>query len=411
VQTAEGGEKLPKNGKLERGNTRFYVSLYNLTNFQPRETVTLRLASTDLAAAYRKLRDAVIAAKGKLNRVESNEQDRQNATAAVDFDVFRTAEPAVLAALTDAGETLTRQVTRAPEGESVTDKKIGYRVTLVSIDNIAARETVTLKLGVADVAAAHRDVSDAVRKASAHIVNTNLSEQDRQRATAQLDFDLRRTDENAVLAALNAAGEVLSRQVVRAPESQNVTDRKVLYQVEFIPANSISPRELISVTGEATDVDNVIDVLTAQVKEFKGRVVEGPKKAQELNGRVTANVVYDVPLASAAAFGEKVRNSIKVRASTAVPNPQAPEGKLATARIGVTVATDLLVPRDEGVMAQIRSGLSFSLRGLSLSVQVLIVGLVFVLPWVVILAVVVWVFKRIWRPRPAPAAATPPVAG
>jgi hypothetical protein len=413
VQTAEGGGTLPKDGRLDRGPTRFQVSLYNLADIMPRETVTARVAADDMTKAYRALREAVDKAKGQVRSADFNEQDRQRVTAQLHFDVMRADEGALQAALSAAGEVLSRQVARLPEKGRVTDAKIRFDITLVSLDAIAARETVTLKLGVVDVAAAHRAVSDAVRKASAHIVNTSVNEQDHQRATAQLDFDVRRTDENAVLAAISTAGEVLSRQVVRAAESQNVTDKKVVYQIEFVPASGIAPRELVSISGETTDVGGVVATLTAQAKELKGRVVEGPKQAHEINGRVTANVVYDVPLESAAAFGEKVRNSMKVRSSTALPNPQAPDGKLAIARFSVTLSTDLLVPQDEGLIAHIRSGLSFSLRGLTLSVQVLIVGLLFVLPWVIVLLAVLWLIRRVWRPRAMPqaAAATPPVAG
>jgi hypothetical protein len=95
-----------------------------------------------------------------------------------------------------------------------------------------------------------------------------------------------------------------------------------------------------------------------------------------------------------------------------VPNRQAPEGKLAVARFDVTLANaDLLVPPEEGLWAETRSGLVTSLRGLAKSVNYLIVGVLFVLPWLLVIGAVVWMIWRIWRPsRAADEAPTTPAA-
>jgi hypothetical protein len=397
VQTAVGGEKLPQDGKLRRGNTKFLVSLYNLVNVTPRETVVLKVNADNVAASYATLRAAVAKANGRVVNADFNEQDRQNISANLTFNVRRDEEAAIQAAVTGAGEVLSRQVSRVAAGETVTDTNVQYRVELIA--NAAARETVTLKFAAVDVAAAYRAIRDALGKAGARVINASLNEQDRQNITGQLDFDVRRTDEGTVLEAMGKAGDVLTRHVARAADSGNVTDKKVLYKVEFIPATAIEPREVVGMAVEVQDVDGALSVLAAQVKEMQGRIVKGPDAAHEPNGRVTAFVSYDVPLSAAPALAEKLRNSGQVRASRTVPNPQAPEGKLATARFNVTLSNaDLLLPRDEGVWAQIRNGLSWSVRGLSMSLNVLIVGIVLVVPWLLLLVAVFWLVRRIWRP-------------
>jgi hypothetical protein len=71
------------------------------------------------------------------------------------------------------------------------------------------------------------------------------------------------------------------------------------------------------------------------------------------------------------------------------------------------------LPQDEGIWAQVRSGLSTSLRGLSFSLNLLIIGVVFVLPWILLLAAVLWLVRRIWRPvvvQTAPTGPTTPTA-
>src|SRR5262249_58600985 len=131
---------------------------------------------------------------------------------------------------------------------------------------------------------------------------------------------------------------------------------------------------------------------------------------QERNGRVTARVVYSVPLAAAAGVVEKVKSSGQVRLQQLGRDPRAPEGKLAVAHLDVTLANgDLVVPSEQGLGAQARSGLGVSVRGLAVSVSWLIVGLLFVLPWVLLISAVVWLARRLWRggSRPAPAVSAP----
>src|SRR5207302_3242809 len=115
VQHPEGGTTPPRDAKVKRGDTRFTVSLYNLTDVAPRETATVQLAVTDVPAGYRALREAVERAKGRVVTAELNEQDRQNVTAQLDFEVRRAEEGALQAALAAAGEVVSRAVTRAPE--------------------------------------------------------------------------------------------------------------------------------------------------------------------------------------------------------------------------------------------------------------------------------------------------------
>src|SRR5437763_7411986 len=52
-QTAQGGSGAPTPGiKMERRATRFNISLYNLANIAPRETVNTTLAAPDVKTAY-----------------------------------------------------------------------------------------------------------------------------------------------------------------------------------------------------------------------------------------------------------------------------------------------------------------------------------------------------------------------
>ena len=108
--------------------------------------------------------------------------------------------------------------------------------------------------------------------------------------------------------------------------------------------------------------------------------------------------VFDVPLRDAATLVEKFKAMGVVRVHQVGRDPQAPEGKLALARITVTLSnTPLLVPNDQSLWSQVRSGLAFSLRGLSISASWLIVGVLFILPWALLLYALVWLTRRFWR--------------
>jgi P2-related tail formation protein len=405
---AESGT-LPSDAKTKRGDTVFLVQLYNLANVAARETAALQVSVADVAAAYQALRDVVAKVAGRVLVAHLNEQDRQNVTAQFDFEVRRADEAAIRAALAAAGDVFSRQVTRAAEGDGVTDTKVRYKVALLSADRLSPRETATLQVAVTDVAAAYQALRDVVAKVAGRVLVAQLNEQDRKNVTAQFDFEVRRADEGAVRTAVEAAGDVLSRQVTRAAEGDGVTDTKVLYKLALLPAGRLPPRETVTLSVEVGDVDKEVTLLAAQVAEAKGRQVDA-KLDRDAGGRATARLVFEVPLAAAAGLVERLKGTGTVRAAQSARDPQATEGKYATARINVTLTNvESLVPDDAGLWAKVRRGLSISASVLLTSVTWVVFGLCVVLPWAVIGFGGYRIFLRATRPTPtaAPAPAEP----
>src|SRR5204862_166411 len=113
-----------------------------------------------------------------------------------------------------------------------------------------------------------------------------------------LDFDVRRGEEPAVRAAMDAAGATYARTVNRAPEGDNKTDSKVRLQVQVVNVANLKPRETVLLGVEVADVDRAAAQLSAFASEAKGRTVES-HQARERNGRVITRAVFDVPLAAA----------------------------------------------------------------------------------------------------------------
>lgn len=369
------------------------------------ERVQAGIEVEDVEKALREALDAITEVKGRVTRSELKQQAAGQFNATLNFEVDPDKAGPLRDRLRQLGNMVRLNIDRVQQTENnqpaPSDGKIKrgdtqFFVSIYNLANVAPRETVVLRIAAADVPEAFAKLREAVAKAKSRVLNAQLNEQNRQNIEAQLAFDVRRTDEAQVKTALNETGEVLTRTVNRIPEGDNVTDAKVQFRVDLVQAASIPPRETVKLAIEVTDVETTLTVAATQVKEAGGRVVES-QIGQERNGRVTARAVYDVPLPVAAGLVEKLKKSGVVRVQQIERNPQAPEGKLALARIDLTVSNvALLVPQDETLWTQIRHGLSLSLRGLSVSVSWLIVAVLFLLPWALLLYALVWLARRLW---------------
>jgi len=147
-------------------------------------------------------------------------------------------------------------------------------------------------------------------------------------------------------------------------------------------------------------------VFAAQVGEAKGRQLDA-KSERDRNGRVTAHLVYEVPLAVAGSIVEQFKQSGKVRAYQSIRDPQAVDGRFATARIDVTISNEeQIVAADDGLWPQVRKGLSYSASVLLTSVTWVVFGLCVVLPWAVVAFVGYRLLRWLFRTRPAPVPVT-----
>src|SRR5205807_2586062 len=133
---------------------------------------------------------------------------------------------------------------------------------------------------------------------------------------------------------------------------------------------------------------------------------KGPDAAQDRNGKMIARLIADVPLDARDDIVDRLRSN--TRASRSTPNPQAPEGKMATVRIDVTLSNESL-ETDDTVSTPFKTGLTLSLNGLWLSLNLLLRGVLFLLPWVVLIVAIAWVIWKLSR-RPAPPVVVPIIA-
>lgn len=380
-QQTSDGQPVTKEAKIKRGDTVFDVQIYNLLNVKPRETTTMNLAAANVATAFATIREAVTkAAGGRLISANLNEADRKNVTAVVDFEVKRADEAAVRTALLGAGELITRQSTRAVEGDNTTDTKVAYKISLFGIERVAPRETTQIGLAVPNVPAEFAKVRDAVTKLGGRIITANLNEQDQKNVTAQLDFEIKQTDDAAIRTLLEGAGDVVTRSTNRAGEGEMVTDSKVAYRTKWGGTEQVPPKERTVLASEVADVDHAVAVLNSHVNEANGKKID--ETSSRDRGKVTTKVIYQVPLAAASSLAEKVRGLGILRHSQSTRDTSVPDGKYATARFEVTLSNEerIIAPED-GLWPQVRKGLSYSASVLLTSVTWVVFGLCVVLPW------------------------------
>ena len=376
IMEAEGGTGKPQDGKMTRKDAQFFLSLYNLANVAPREVTNFDVATPDAEAAYKAVLTRVQKLGGRIVTSNLNRQNNDQTVGTISFQVKSNEADALVAELRAIGETLRHQTTENPDTQNTTKSKRGFLVQIMAYGAVPARETTAIQLAATDVAGSYRRLHEAIAAAKGRMLSAQFNEQNRQNTSAVLDFEVLRVEEPAIRAALAAQGDVLSRNVTRVPENEVAISSKVRMQVAFIDAARIPARETTTLEIEPPDVDAAATMFASIVRDRGGRTVES-HVSRERNGKASSKLVFNVPLAAATDVLDSFKSSGVVRVQDKVRNPQVPDGPLAVARIDVTLSND------QGIWPQVRKGLSTSYVGLSWSLTVVIIGILFVLPWLV----------------------------
>ena len=389
---------------------RFVLRILSVSAIEPRETVRRLIAVPDVAAAYRRLSETVAAKEiaAQMKTASLQQTDRTRVTGQLDFVIKTSDDEAVRKLLDELGETMTRQVDRKI-GDGVTDAKIRYDVRLIPETSVEARDQVDAKVAAEDVPTTYRKLRTLAEALKGQVREANIQENDRVNVTAKLTLVVNRADEAAMQAALSELGELLRRSTSARPESERVTNTKVEIRVELVSAAiEIKPRREFVIEEIVDKVDRRLSEFNAAVVNAKGRIIGRPRDESLKSGAVKGEAVYDVPLAMVDGIVRKIHDAAADNrfVQKVTEDASAPEGKLAIARIHLTIATpEYLVPRDSGFGAQLHTGLSIALSWLITSASWLIAGMVFFLPWIIAIVVVLWVVRRFRR---TPVIETPP---
>lgn len=405
LQQTEGGSGSPRDLNVKHGDAQFSVSLYNLAKVQPREAVDLRVACVDVEAVYQMILARTRKMAQRIITSNLNRPSKEQTTGIIKFEVRSADAETVLQYLKEAGEVIRLQMTENPDIQNTTRSKRGFSVSLVALDQVEPREKTNLQVATRDVPAGYRAVLDAVGRAKGRMLNAQLNEQDKQNITAQLEFEVRRSEEAVIEAALSRVGDAYARTVVRTQDTENVTDSKVRLKITLVNVAQIPPRATYTLAIEVGNVDGTAAACSALVHESQGRIVDA-HIAHRSNGSIVAKQIFDVPLTAAPGLLEKFKGMGTVRVEEAARNPQVSESALATARLDVTLSNDkLIVPSDDGLWPQVRKGLSNSLLVIFWSLSWVIFGLLVVLPWALLLYGFYRLVLRLRRKARSPATA------
>jgi hypothetical protein len=174
-QTTPDNSAPQAGAKVERGDTHIVASFYNLANVAPRQTVTMQMASDDVAKTYAAILVQIEKANGRV--VTSNlQQPRPDETSGmIQFELPANVADQNLQQLQQSGLVLQMTVAENPDTANVTSAKRGFNLTLIGSRAIAPRQTLNLTTEASDVAQTSASVTTFVQSIGGRIVDTNQS--------------------------------------------------------------------------------------------------------------------------------------------------------------------------------------------------------------------------------------------
>jgi archaellum component FlaC len=397
---SSAGQALPNAPapRVEKKDTRFVISIYNLANIAPRQTTTSGLAVANVEEAYNSILAGVKAHGGRVVSSNLNQQKPEQTTAAISFEVPADQADATLMELRRDRAVMTLAVAENPDTQNVTAAKHGFVLQLSSLASVAPRETETLvvvsKISVTD---AFRKLLADLAKADARILTSQLNEQDASNLSGSIDIEVMRAKEADARTALAAAGIIFSRNVARSSDMENTVDTKVRMQIRMVGLNQLAPAQTARLSVETPDVETRAGELKEAAVQLGGRVLDS-RQMTSATGQVSSRLLLDVPLAKAREMREKAQDAGKVRTTDSTQNPVMLDSPLARARIEVNLTNaSPLVSEDSGLGAAFRKAIATSVRGLLWSVQAIIIGALIVIPW----AAILWGGWKVVRRRKA----------
>lgn len=267
-------------------------------------------------------------------------------------------------------------------------------LSMYNLANVAPRQTTRLDLAADDVEAAYRAILARVVKANGRIVTSNLNQGQPDATSAIVSLEVPSAEADAVLTDIKAHGTAIKLVATENPDVQNSTSAKRGINVSIGPSASIPPRETTTLMVELSDVEAAMRKVLSTEAAAKGRILES-NLSKDRDGRSTAKVVIEVPQSLAADLLQQVGTQGTIRSIQSSKNLQVPDGAIARTRIDITFGNaDAIVAPDRGVLASIRRGFSTSIAGLMWSLQLVVMGVCFVLPFVLVIGLVWKLLKR-----------------
>lgn len=382
----------------------FTLRIVSAGTVMPRQATNLNVAVEDVPKVYKDLAAQVTAAGGVVLQQNMQQSGSTTSSGSLVFQVPTDKADAMQAAVGAAGQVMSLSVTVNPDQQNSTDARRGYSVQIIPISQVAPRQTLVQTVATDKVADSYQKLLALAQdpKTGARILNSSLDQSDARNVSALVDLEIPAGSLTAVQQAVDGAGDVLSKTVNRSSDQQNTVESKLRYQVSLVSADRVSPRQMAAIQVQADEVDKALAAAQQAATEVGGKATNATLSKTDRN--TIGTVVIDVPEAALPATLEKIKALGKVRDQQSQRNEQVAPGKLTRARISLTLvsADTQIVGEDNGLGSTLLAGLRTSVAGLLWSVQLVVVGICLIAPWILALWGT-WRLSKKWRRKPVPA--------
>lgn len=377
----------PDTANVTTAKQAFVLSIIPTAQLSSKHFTNMNLAAEDVEAAYGAILKRINASAG--SRVISSNLNRQDAAqinGTVQFELKSDDADAVINDLRLQGLVLRMNVGENADGVNVTTVKRSYTMQIVPMATLSPKLTTNLNLAAADVEGMYNSILKIVSASGgSRVLSSNLSRQDATQAVGSLQFEVKSDEAPAVLNEIRKNVQVLQLNLLENPDNANVTTAKQAFVVQIIPTSQVQPREVRELGIQTSEVESAVQIVTAAVANVGGRMIDS-RLSQDKNGTTVAQLAIEVPLDKTEQIADMIRKQGTVRSTDLKRNTQIPDGPLSRARLNVTLATgETIVPSEGGFGNSIREGLSTSVKGLLWSLQLIVIGVCLVAPWLLLM--------------------------
>ncbi len=291
---------------------------------------------------------------------------------------------------------------------NITEKDIGQAVEYVQT------QSGNLVITVADVEKAYKQAQEIVHALKGQIVKGQLNDQN-QRIVGIVKGHVDAEQFVLLVEQLKGLGEVKTANIQQQTSSQGETpakpeDTRIRKERGSVVLNLLPPageyihKQKAIINLESSDVDSVYARAQKIARDTQAKIMNG--NINRGVDRTVATIVCQVEsdrfriladsfkvlgkVLSATMDEEQIAQGIDPKSTLPAPVRKNP----AIVHVIIT-SPQAIVAQDSGVWKTLRNTLRDSIKGVGLSLQYLIVGLLAVAPWIIVIMLIIMLFKRV----------------
>jgi hypothetical protein len=376
-----------------------------------KESDTFSLFATNVEETFQKARRTAGDFKAQVLVANLNHNSGSDVSAEITLSIDPDRIEAFLAEVRSMGRVanFTRNTQRVAKDGGDTDQpadqaqteqdKVTVNLSIRSDDESRKQVAMTVVTKAVDEAL-EKAKATAIATEGTEILNSSLNKAPQGQSVAQLSVRVPGSKYESLKTSFQALGRVGSLSVRRednAGPGASGDDAPVILSLSL--TDSDSP---LQVTQMAVRSDNV-DAGSQEIKRdaaAAGVEVKASSFERSPDGTEQARLVFRMPMAKYAGFVESLKKLGKVE-SLSVQRNDRPDQTRADDTAPVEVGLMLhnqraLVAEDDGILAAMRRTFSDGAAALFGSVRMIGVLVAFVLPWMVAVAVLAWIGRRIY---------------